>query len=337
MPTNIRHIFTRTGSGDDVFLFDPDFPIEKTKTIWSDAGGEDALGLDHYQTTALSPYFSIKDTGRAILVTIGPEKLAIKHDANGDPNVEFLQWRETIDFRQKLGELKFQVRIVTDPDEFTGAGQIFIGNDSGQTIRTSAPATGTTPIDIYAAGGNDTIILESALTTRARGGDGDDVIRAVGDINSLQWGDNGNDRLFGGTGDDTLTGGRGRDLLKGGAGDDLIIGDDHLYGWVFPGDRDRLFGGDGDDHIHGGRGQDIMHGGAGRDLFSWDIAQIGVKDVIRDFNADEDRLLLDLHQVVGELEARHKNGHTIISYGGRDMVRLDDVTLTLSEIEISLY
>ena len=337
MQTGGNRIFTKTGGGDDVFLYDPEFPIDKIKTIWRDTGGEDAVGLDHYQIAALSRYFSIKDTGKAIKITIGPESLAIKHDANSEPSVEFLQWRETIDHREKLGELKFQVRIVTDPAEFTGAGQIFIGNDTGQTIRTSAPSNGTTPIDIYAAGGNDTIILESALMTRARGGDDDDVIRAIGAADTQQWGDDGDDNLFGGAGDDTLTGGRGRDLLKGGDGDDLLVGDDHLDAWVFPGDRDRLFGGDGDDHIHGGLGRDVMHGGAGRDLFSWDIAQIGVKDVIRDFNADEDRLLLDLHQVIGTLKARHKDGHTFISYGGRDVVRLDDVTLTLSEIDISLF
>ncbi len=75
-------------------------------------------------------------------------------------------------------------------------------------------------------------------------------------------------------GGETLRGGDGNDLLHGGAG------------------NDDLRGGAGDDVISGGIGDDWLEGGAGADVFV--LRGDGIRDRIRDFNPNEDRLDLSL-------------------------------------------
>lgn len=86
------------------------------------------------------------------------------------------------------------------------------GTDNADSIDASL-ATGWQ--DIYAAGGDDTIIT-GAGGTYVEGNAGDDNII----------GGTGNDYFIGGTGADTLDGGAGDDELTGGAGDDLLTGGD---------------------------------------------------------------------------------------------------------------
>lgn len=115
------------------------------------------------------------------------------------------------------------------------------------------------------------------------GGEGTDVMMALGGSGELDGGD-GNDflcagdsggwRLLGGTGDDRLIGGAGDDRLGGGGGNDILIGKagndslgggtgaDHLIGGA---DRDRLFGDKGHDILEGGSGDDVLEGYGGND------------------------------------------------------------------------
>ena len=106
-----------------------------------------------------------------------------------------------------------------------------------------------------------------------------------------------------------FTGTRDDDFLVGTSGDDRIAGrrgDDHLLGL---GGNDRLRGGRGDDDVNGGSGADVLHGNRGNDVLrsdggsdvliggrGKDVFFIGAGSVgpvkIRDFDPDEDRLLI---------------------------------------------
>ena len=111
--------------------------------------------------------------------------------------------------------------------------------------------------------------------------------------------------------DRNLTGTRRADILVGGSDDELIrgrAGDDTLLGC---GGRDKLRGGRGNDTLDGGPGSDRLNGGSGHDF----LQSSGEDDVlkggrgadtfyvkpdgtgrftIRDFDVDEDRLLIAL-------------------------------------------
>jgi Ca2+-binding RTX toxin-like protein len=86
-----------------------------------------------------------------------------------------------------------------------------------------------TAINIFAYGGNDTVLinsLTSGKTVQVYGGGGNDTLRVDGSVTSgvmLNGGD-GNDVLVGGSGNDVLIGGAGNDWLEGGDGSDTLIG-----------------------------------------------------------------------------------------------------------------
>ena len=153
-------------------------------------------------------------------------------------------------------------------------------------------------------GGNDALYGGDGRDTLL-GKQGDDMLIGEGSIDDLHGGAGddlidggaGADMISGGTGNDDLRGGDGRDQLRGGGGDDHLdggegadflsgnIGDDWLYG----GDgQDRLRGGAGDDVLSGGAQRDILIGDSGADIFRFE--QGGGADVVRDFNANEDKL-----------------------------------------------
>lgn len=161
-------------------------------------------------------------------------------------------------------------------------GTEFMGSSGADTVRVAALGSGVQvtvngvagdpfvpewPLLIYGLGGNDTIVIDSAVNVPALiyGGGGDDVIQ----------GGAGDDTIYGNTGDDTIDSGDGLNSAMGGLGNDSITGgsaSDTLQG----GDgRDTIWGGDGDDSIngrgkadtiYGGQGNDTILGGAGADL-----------------------------------------------------------------------
>jgi D-alanyl-D-alanine carboxypeptidase len=96
-----------------------------------------------------------------------------------------------------------------------------------------------------------------------------DFSKAIDKDNQLM-GLGGNDRLSGGNGDDHLLGGEGADVLTGRKGSDMLVG---------------------------GEGRDVLIGGGDGDRFVFsNILDTGVtkstRDVIKDFDADEDRISL---------------------------------------------
>ncbi|MDV6029537.1 MAG: hypothetical protein F9B45_05405 [Phycisphaera sp. RhM] len=205
--------------------------------------------------------------------------------------------------------------------------------------------SGVTTIVGYAGEGDDTILIDPAVTqsvlldgqggndrlvagggfAELRGGDGNDTLLAgAGGItayggagNDLIVGATASDNLFGEAGEDRLEGGEGDDLLDGGDGRDLLVGDD--------GD-DRLFGGNGEDNLFGGRGNDLLRGEAGDDLLR---GEQGDDTVIGGLGADEldgsvgfDILVGDVATVTGQVVTGHSgSGRDLLSGGrGNDLI-----------------
>ena len=169
-----------------------------------------------------------------------------------------------------------------------------------------------TVIEDAATGAGNDKIFGNDVGNALAGGAGNDRLVGYGGRDQLQGGD-GDDVLAGRNGVDTLTGGRGADVLRGGAGNDIMQG-----------------GGD-DDFLRGGQNDDQLTGGAGRDVFSFALGNSG-SDVITDYEAGLDQLEIDLKgadpsAVAVSIEA----GNTVLRFGG-DVLTLEGVRLTESEI-----
>ncbi|CAK6696073.1 calcium-binding protein [Synechococcus sp. CBW1107] len=152
--------------------------------------------------------------------------------------------------------------------------------------------------------GNDTIVVSSFGAnftawsgTEVRGGQGDDLINALGDADYNLFGDLGNDTLFADFGFDVLDGGAGNDKLYGYAGSDTLFGGDgnDLLDGGSPSNTnddkvgqgptnptyvadliasandigDVLDGGLGSDVLNGRAGNDTLTGGDGADTFQF--------------------------------------------------------------------
>src|SRR5690606_8378427 len=98
-------------------------------------------------------------------------------------------------------------------------------------------------ITIRAGDGDDTIEIDSGVSVNfvIEGGEGNDVIDALG---------SGDNRIAGGAGNDVIQVGPGNNYVEGGAGDDAIT--------VLGEGRNVLYGGAGNDAISGGQGIDYI-------------------------------------------------------------------------------
>ncbi|TCP58621.1 hemolysin type calcium-binding protein, partial [Rhodovulum bhavnagarense] len=183
------------------------------------------------------------------------------------------------------------------------------------------------------------VITGTAAADDLSGWAGDDLISGL----------EGDDYLRGGQGDDTLIGGEGRDELIGEEGADKLIGgldDDTLTGW---GGADHLIGGEGndilygnadDDILDGGEGDDFLTGGTGQDIFVYGIK--GGEDVIRDFNAEQDRILLDsallnegetLEELLDRV-AFQDDKNVVLNFGDDQQLVIHDIDLDELNVEI---
>ncbi|MCZ4089219.1 type I secretion C-terminal target domain-containing protein [Ensifer psoraleae] len=143
----------------------------------------------------------------------------------------------------------------------------------------------------------------------------------------------GNDVINGGGGNDTLRGGAGNDTIDGGSGVDLLdlsdassgvtltltqstgntvadltavgLGIDtyrNIEGIIGSAYDDILIGSAFDDQLYGGVGSDTMTGSGGADTFviGGNELQIGIDDVITDYQASEGDVV-DLTELLGDL------------------------------------
>ena len=134
--------------------------------------------------------------------------------------------------------------------------------DSAGNVRTAPDGSalnryfnrdGITRVDVYAAGGSDTVNAgATSVNVRVFAGTGNDVITTGGGNDSV-YGETGDDRASLGAGNDTFGGGMDDDDATGGAGDDYLVGGD--------GD-DRLFGNAGTDSLDGGANADWLEAGS---------------------------------------------------------------------------
>ncbi|WP_088891945.1 VCBS domain-containing protein [Leptolyngbya ohadii] len=99
----------------------------------------------------------------------------------------------------------------------------------------------------------------------------------------------------------TLIGGLGDDMVRGEGGNDVLVGDsgnDDLTGGA---GSDRLIGGDGKDRLTGDIGRDRLTGGRGKDQFVLTSTQRSNGDIITDFNAKDDTILISRRSFGREL------------------------------------
>ncbi|MGF6177893.1 beta strand repeat-containing protein [Ensifer sp. 4252] len=165
-------------------------------------------------------------------------------------------------------------------DGGTGTDVLDLSDATGPVTFTLTQSSSNTFASLSAFGlGNETYKNMEGV----KGSDYDDTLNGSGS----------NDALIGGAGNDTLSGNGGSDTLYGGVGNDALYGN--------PG-NDILVGGTGDDILYGGPGSDTMTGGSGQDTFVVDLdsLQLGIDDVIADYNATENDYV-DLSALLGNL------------------------------------
>ncbi len=237
------------------------------------------------------------------------------------------------------------VDVITGSGLITGNVDLGANNDSfaGHLTGDLAMGLGNDTVDargnaisgvISDIGGNDTYLVDSALTRIVDTGPGVDQVlswatfhldgglenlflQGAADLNGLGnaranhlTGNAGDNRLYGGAGNDVLTGGDGADSLHGGWGNDVLIGGD---------------------------GADMLTGGLGHDSFVFAATShstTAAPDTITDFTRGEDHIDLSLidavsgngavqdaftfigssafTHVAGQLNAIHASGATLI-------------------------
>lgn len=128
---------------------------------------------------------------------------------------------------------------------------------------------------LFTGRGNDAVIGSDHFDFISLGR-GDDIANGLGGHDVI-FGGRGSDLIKGGDGNDYLLGGRGKDTLEGGA------------------DNDYLNGGRGKDILVGEEGNDFLVGGRSADSFVFNpFREDEGHDVVADFNARRDKLVLDL-------------------------------------------
>jgi hypothetical protein len=138
----------------------------------------------------------------------------------------------------------------------------------------SCPAVAMThSIDVTAGDGDDVVAVDSTLSARVAGGDGDDRLVGGSGFDTLE-GDDGADTLEGGLGGDTQRGGTGADTVSyAGRADQVVValffdGEDGEANEqdVVGTDVENVIGGDGGDVLLGSGEINILDGGAGVDV-----------------------------------------------------------------------
>ena len=137
-----------------------------------------------------------------------------------------------------------------------GTGEVITIADAGGFITvdgapTTAPADNTFDLTVNAGGGNDTVVVNTALlrTTTLNGEAGNDTLTGSADNDIINGGD-GLDTLNGGAGNDRISGNNDNDTMNGDAGNDVMVwnpgdDDDVMNGGAGGGDDAELNGGNG--------------------------------------------------------------------------------------------
>jgi Ca2+-binding RTX toxin-like protein len=151
-------------------------------------------------------------------------------------------------------------------------------------------------ITIRAGDGDDTIEVDAGVSVNfvIEGGEGNDVIDALG---------SGDNRIAGGAGNDVIQVGSGNNYVEGGAGDDTIT--------VLGEGRNVLYGGAGDDAISGGQGIDYIDGGAGDDS----IDGVAGQNILIGGQGSN-----VINTGIGDSRVYAGNDTTVVNNGGNDVI-----------------
>ncbi|MGB3510423.1 MAG: calcium-binding protein [Microcoleaceae cyanobacterium] len=225
------------------------------------------------------------------------------------------------------------------------------GGDGNDTIDATGTGTNVGQVTLIGGADNDRLIgnTSAGVANLFDGGDGNDFIEFGNSSNDRLIGsEGGNDTIiaggFGGTspffiedteGSNTLQGGAGSDTLVTGAGNDSIVGGirDNDSDTADDNGADSISAGAGDDIIFGRGGTDTIIGGAGNDYIAPGLDATGdlliggqgndsfvyfqrssedINTIIRDFDAADDRILLD------------RNGFDLVSSGRNSIIASAD-------------
>jgi len=183
----------------------------------------------------------------------------------------------------QLGYQKCESRqLLAGIEFFSSTGQILIGgtNDAARAIVSQVGDTVTVTQQGFPTQQFEAADVQSILFVGLRG---DDYFENRTSIDSIAFGQVGNDTLIGGSGADRLFGNTQDDIIMGNGGDDFLvagIGNDQVHGGdgndrilgihdinTLNGDagNDTIFGGLDDDTILGGAGDDTLVGNSGND------------------------------------------------------------------------
>jgi Ca2+-binding RTX toxin-like protein len=138
----------------------------------------------------------------------------------------------------------------------------------------------------------------------------------------------------------TISGSAGVDILQvdvddfglsGGGGNDLLLGassDDWLSGGI---GNDFLVGFGGADNLIGGKGNDILSGGDDTDVDTFVFGKGSGKDVILDFDTENDMLQITKTKTIKKIAdvIKHAKAHgddLVITLGKGQTITLKDVT-----------
>ena len=132
--------------------------------------------------------------------------------------------------------------------------------------------------------------------------------------------------VFGDSTDNKIETGAGADFLSGGGGNDILLS---------AGGDDLISGGAGDDRIDAGAGSDIIEGGTGADSFIFRNFNATDRDVIRDFNPTQDKVILSGVSSGGQL-GRFKDIIVQDTAQGSEIV-YGDYRLTLTGLDASQF
>ncbi len=189
------------------------------------------------------------------------EKLSFSLNPKTD-SVRTLRKQSGLDYQS------FEERRLLAGIEFTpSTGQVLIGgtdaNDvaqvtqSGNTIRVTQQGFGSRTFN--AAEVNSIFFV---------GLRGNDFFQNQTSIDSIAYGQVGNDTLIGGSGNDRLVGNGENDTIRGNGGDDVIIGGNGNDQIDAGAGNDRVLGVAGSNTIEGGTGNDTIYGGNDADTIT---------------------------------------------------------------------
>lgn len=251
-------------------------------------------------------YNRLRDTILDYERDFDPAKIGIgvKADGGQDGIADFLQPAIEAVADHYFAEVRHADELL-----FTGRASIFLGDDPSDDFNSKK-------------NDDDLIVSDLNLATTIVGGQGDDVVIALG----------GNDRLLGGEGNDNLYGGEGDDVLIGAGG------------------NDKLWGGGGTDTLEGGKGNDTYILGGDTELDpdnGGNPSQIGTDNsdqIVEGKNGGTDAIVLQVNG--GDFNLRHiekfrisadMTGNISVNLNEFDAFTLstgnDDLTLTINRLQ----